>query len=150
MQKNLSVFFIVCLFFHLKHFRYSSSSFVSWNWDRITNKLAINWQNFAQVRLQLKFAFRMRPLDILSFEKVWLLVVIMFLKYCMKTCRLQYGSQIRFKNYRKKAIFVRLMNQNLESFEAPHSQSINKGINRSNSFQLSWKSLRDANCYQNY
>jgi len=26
------------------------------------DKLAINWQNFAQVRLQLKFAFNIRPL----------------------------------------------------------------------------------------
>jgi len=28
---------------------------------RTTYKLAINWQNFAQVGLQLKFAFRIRP-----------------------------------------------------------------------------------------
>jgi len=28
---------------------------------RITDKLAINWQNFARVRLQLKFAFIIRP-----------------------------------------------------------------------------------------
>jgi len=26
-----------------------------------TDKLAINWQNFARVRLQLKFAFTIRP-----------------------------------------------------------------------------------------
>jgi len=26
-----------------------------------TDKLAINWQNFARVRLQLKFAFIIRP-----------------------------------------------------------------------------------------
>jgi len=30
---------------------------------KITNKLAINRQTFAQVVLQLKFAFRIRPLD---------------------------------------------------------------------------------------
>jgi len=35
----------------------SSFSFVSFNWNKITDKLAINQQNFARVRLQLKFAF---------------------------------------------------------------------------------------------
>jgi len=28
------------------------------------DKLAINWQNYAQVRLQLKFALRIRPLNL--------------------------------------------------------------------------------------
>jgi len=28
-----------------------------------TNKLAINWQNFARVRLQLKFAFIIRDIE---------------------------------------------------------------------------------------
>jgi len=36
-------------------------SFVSLSWIRITDKLAINWQNFARVRLQLKIAFIIRP-----------------------------------------------------------------------------------------
>jgi len=31
--------------------------FVSLSWGRITDKLAINWQNFARVRLRFKFAF---------------------------------------------------------------------------------------------
>jgi len=39
----------------------SSLSFVSLSWSRITDKLASNWQNFARVRLQLKFAFIIRP-----------------------------------------------------------------------------------------
>jgi len=34
--------------------------FVSLSWNRITGKLAINWQNFARVQLQLKFAFIIR------------------------------------------------------------------------------------------
>jgi len=29
-----------------------------------TDKLAIKWQNFARVRLQLKFAFIIRPFDL--------------------------------------------------------------------------------------
>jgi len=28
------------------------------------DELAINWQNFPQVRLQLKFAFRIQPKDL--------------------------------------------------------------------------------------
>jgi len=32
--------------------------------DKNTDKLAINWQNFAGVRLKLKFAFIIRPLDL--------------------------------------------------------------------------------------
>jgi len=32
-------------------------SFVSLSWSGITDKPAINWQNFTRVRLQLKFAF---------------------------------------------------------------------------------------------
>jgi len=34
--------------------------------DIKTDKLAIKWQNFARVRLQLKFAFIIRPLDLIS------------------------------------------------------------------------------------
>jgi len=37
--------------------RTSSLSFVGLSWSRITDKLAINWQNFARVQLQLKFAY---------------------------------------------------------------------------------------------
>jgi len=33
---------------------------------RTTDKLAINWQNFAQVELHLGFAFRIRPLKSLE------------------------------------------------------------------------------------
>jgi len=29
-------------------------------WVRTTEKLSVNWQNFVQVELQLKFAFRIR------------------------------------------------------------------------------------------
>jgi len=36
-------------------------SFVSLSWNRITDKLAINWNKFAPVRLYLKFAFIIRP-----------------------------------------------------------------------------------------
>jgi len=58
--------FCLCLylsFLHLKlNFRYSSLSFVSVSWDRTTDKVAINWQNFPQVGLQLKLAFRIRLL----------------------------------------------------------------------------------------
>jgi len=35
--------------------------FVRLGWGRTTDKLSINWQNFAQVGLQLKFGFRIRP-----------------------------------------------------------------------------------------
>jgi len=36
-------------------------SFVSLSWSRITNKLAIDWQDLARIRLQLKFAFIIWP-----------------------------------------------------------------------------------------
>jgi len=36
-------------------------TFSAKNKDMNTNKLAIYWQNFARVRLQLKFAFIIRP-----------------------------------------------------------------------------------------
>jgi len=50
-------------FLHLKSdFRNSNLSFVSLNWDKIIDNHAINWQNFAQVRLQLKLAFRIHLL----------------------------------------------------------------------------------------
>jgi len=61
--------FFICVyiyFLHLKsNFRSSSLSFVKINLGRNTNKLAIaiNWQNFAQFRLQFNFAFRIRPLS---------------------------------------------------------------------------------------
>jgi len=32
-------------------------SFVRLSWDRITDKVAINWQGFVYVQLQLKFDF---------------------------------------------------------------------------------------------
>jgi len=32
--------------------------FIKLSWGRTTDKLEINWKNFAQVGLQLKFAFR--------------------------------------------------------------------------------------------
>jgi len=35
-------------------------SIVRLSWGRNTDKLEINWQNLIQVRLQLKFAFRLR------------------------------------------------------------------------------------------
>jgi len=35
---------------------------------RTINKLAINWQNFAQVGLQLQFAFRIRLLVLYSVD----------------------------------------------------------------------------------
>jgi len=53
---NLSVF--LSFFFALKSdLKTSSLSFVSLGWSRTTDKLAINWQSFVQVRLQFKFAF---------------------------------------------------------------------------------------------
>jgi len=65
MKKN----FRPCLylsFFHLKpNFRYSNLSFVRLSWGETTDKLAISLQTFAQVGLQLKFAFRIRSLVIL-------------------------------------------------------------------------------------
>jgi len=49
-------------FLHLNSdFRNSSLSFGRLRWDRIMNKPVINWQNFAQVQLQLKVAFRKGP-----------------------------------------------------------------------------------------
>jgi len=50
-------------FLYLKSdFRSSSLSFVRLSWSKITNKLAINCQNFGQVRLPpIKFAFKIRP-----------------------------------------------------------------------------------------
>jgi len=37
------------------------------------NKLSINWQNFVQVKVQLKFAFRIRPYEYLHPKKSKLL-----------------------------------------------------------------------------
>jgi len=38
------------------------SNFVRLSWGKTTDKLAINWLNFARVGLQLEFAFRIRPI----------------------------------------------------------------------------------------
>jgi len=48
--KLLFVFYL-CLYALKVRLLDSSLSFVSLSWSRITNKLASNWQNFAQVRL---------------------------------------------------------------------------------------------------
>jgi len=56
--------FCLCLYLSFMcwkpNFRYSSLSFVTLSWGRTMDKFAINWQNFARVGLQLKFAFRVR------------------------------------------------------------------------------------------
>jgi len=49
-------------------FRYSSLSFVTLSCGRTTHKLAINWQNFSQIGLQLKYAFRIRPLKFIKIQ----------------------------------------------------------------------------------
>jgi len=36
--------------------------------DMNTDKLAINWQNFARVRLQLMFAIKIRPYELVNFH----------------------------------------------------------------------------------
>jgi len=41
--------------------KFLSLTFSAKKKDTNTNKLAINWQNFARVRLQLKCAFIIRP-----------------------------------------------------------------------------------------
>jgi len=52
-----SLFLFISFFFALKvRLKTSSLSFVSLSWSRTTDKLAINWKNFARVQLQLKFA----------------------------------------------------------------------------------------------
>jgi len=48
-------FFRLCLFLHLGQLMFE---FCQISLGKTTDKLAINWQNFAQVGLQLKFAFR--------------------------------------------------------------------------------------------
>jgi len=45
-------------------------SFVSLSWSKITNELAINLQNSARVRPQLKFAFITLPLGCFLHELV--------------------------------------------------------------------------------
>jgi len=65
LEWSQKIFVWICIFFflHLKpDFRDSSLSFVRYSWGRKLNKPAINWQNIAQVGLQLKFAFRILPL----------------------------------------------------------------------------------------
>jgi len=69
----MQTIFRLCLylFFHLtSYFRYSSLSFVKFWWGKITDKLVINWQNYARVRLQLKFTLRLRPLDTFGVKSV--------------------------------------------------------------------------------
>jgi len=39
-------------------------SFVSLSWSKITGKYIIKWQNFARVRLQIKFALIIRPIGV--------------------------------------------------------------------------------------
>jgi len=63
---SLSVFisFFFAVKVRLKDLKFELCQFkLEYNHSTITNKLAINWQNFARVRLQLKFAFIMRLLD---------------------------------------------------------------------------------------
>jgi len=43
--------------------------------DANTDKLTINWQNFARVRLQLKFAFVIRPYDLSKESNLGLRIV---------------------------------------------------------------------------
>jgi len=74
-NKNISVSVDVrryCIYFHLHlyhsflylkpNFMVSSLSIVKLSWGRTIDKFAISWQIFAQVGLQLKFAFRIRPI----------------------------------------------------------------------------------------
>jgi len=61
--------------------RISSLSFISLSWSRITDKLAINWQNFARVRLQLKFAFNLLLIVFLNyFKKIQLKMILKITK----------------------------------------------------------------------
>jgi len=53
--------YVFLFFAESQDIRTSSWSFVSLSWSRITDKLAIYWQNFARVRLQLKFDFKIGP-----------------------------------------------------------------------------------------
>jgi len=46
-------------------------SFVRLSWVRTTDRPAIIWQNFAQVGLELKFAFRIRLIVLLLFVLWW-------------------------------------------------------------------------------
>jgi len=43
-------------------------SFVKLSWSKIIGKLAINRQNFIQVRLQIKFAFIIQPFEALALQ----------------------------------------------------------------------------------
>jgi len=65
-------------------------SFVRLSRGKLTVKLAINWQNFAQVRLQLKFTFRIIPLSFTpqTSTRTTLLNITMsqvarFIKFCI-------------------------------------------------------------------
>jgi len=64
-------FVCVCIFFILKaRLQALKSEFYQINWGRTTDKLAINWQNFAEVRLQTKLAFRIRSLKQTSWSQL--------------------------------------------------------------------------------
>jgi len=64
---------VLISFLHWKSdIRISSLSYVCLSWSRITDKLVeINWQNFALVRFQLKFAFIIRLIITLKWDKWW-------------------------------------------------------------------------------
>jgi len=69
MQKSLFVF--MSFFFALKaRFQVSILSFSRLSRSRIMKKFAINRQDFAQVGLQLKFAFRIRPFQSYNYFKL--------------------------------------------------------------------------------
>jgi len=59
----------------------SSLSFVSLSWSSITDKVSINWQNSTRVRLQLKFAFKIRPLRKLYLLKLLYQNALIYRKY---------------------------------------------------------------------
>jgi len=60
--QKISAGFTSFLFAPQAKLQYLSLSFFRLNWGKTADKLTINWPNFAQVGLQLEFAFRIRPL----------------------------------------------------------------------------------------
>jgi len=56
-------------------------SFIRLSKGRTTDKLAINWQAFAQVEFQLKFAFRIQPV---AFKAMGDLELEFFFAYPMR------------------------------------------------------------------
>jgi len=56
----LSFFFALKVKFQVIKFEFCQ---ITLSCDRITDNLAINWQKFAQVGLQLKFGLSTRPID---------------------------------------------------------------------------------------